>query len=80
MGDSAANLVSVTLPEWGSSEKQDNRGDGDIASPRSVVSVTFHRATKEIPGSSLEPAPRLSALIDDNKERSKPAVRSETGG
>lgn len=49
--------------------KTDKRPDLCYRSSCSVISVTFHRATKEIHGHSLGLAPQLSVFIDDNKEQ-----------
>lgn len=46
MGDVSTNLPTATLPEWRSSEKQDERGDGDIAFPAQSSVSHFTRQQK----------------------------------
>lgn len=60
MGHAATNLVSVILPEWRSSEKQDKRRDGDIAFPAQSSVSHFSRQQKR--SLAVHSSPNLGSL------------------
>lgn len=61
----------------------ENRIKEETAISLSLLSHQCHISPgnkRDPSGSSLEPAPRLPVLTDDNKEQSKLAILSEAGG